>query len=396
MENLDENRIISKWKFFSIQENPIHALLFICMGMLLVQLFQLLNFREFWSHFLNENTITILRNQPYKTNLQGYVFIPYTIVTILYSYFFYKKNKVIFDNNSQYTTKYLFVTIFLVAYFIFIGNYFRQFNDTCNLDVLGGCGLVGMAAVLFAIFIYLFIFQISLFIFKKSYEKQVEFPQDNKTFLWLIISVMLLLFWITTIRNAVTTVLNKDKTISNEINAYYQNEANTREMFFKNIATSSKDSCLDAPNDFYLFEGDHPDRVGNSFFHFPKGFTTGIGYIYISPENYWDGSLSEGNDNKYVTNWLSSPEYTDFSNSDSQLIEFDRQGGVQLNKNLTYDVRVAVITDPDTQDEIKSGHLFRARSSLKVVGQASGEGEIPLTFAKVFPSYTDCVTVRVR
>lgn len=157
------------------------------------------------------------------------------------------------------------------------------------------------------------------------------------------------------------------------------------------MTTIGKEMCPYVSEDIFISIDSGWPRI-----HFPKGFADGVGYVFVSPENYWDGSLNKEADGKYMTNF----DYADFLISSEFPLRPDDRGRMVISKKIKYDIRVVLIKDPLLQEEIRNKKIVLidnyGGSFLKRLGYMSGEGEIPITFSPIFPEAADCATVAVQ
>ena len=186
------NKILSKWRFFNIKENPasIFLLLLICILVADIFLFRVI-FDFFEEILLSQGSRLNSEKQPYGTNLHGYISLIYPFLIVAYSIFFYKNNSVFFRIHSARRRIYITLSIIASSYFVFITYFLLIFNSSCRNDYIGACGLMPFLGAILGLIICISIFIYSLSIFGKKINEFRE--EEIKTAQY---SIFIILFFI--------------------------------------------------------------------------------------------------------------------------------------------------------------------------------------------------------
>lgn len=190
---------------------------------------------------------------------------------------------------------------------------------------------------------------------------------------------------------------------------------------YTEIAKNSKDLCPTSSEDIYITE---PYKNDNGALHIPLGSINGIGAVFVSRENDWDGTTTSSGNQPRREHMELSPKYVmeyhdqiiDFSTTD--LIFLRGRPGSSIGGypiGSTYDVRI-VLFDKDmltVKDEYLLnpnspyffldfyGDSWRPKDFYKNIknmypNAVLPDFTIPVVFSPVFKNNETCVTVKAR
>lgn len=375
------------------KEYPAYIFMLLLICILVFDLFFFQTLLDLFKNLFSLDGNNLVSNkQPYRTNLHGYISLIYPFLILAYSIFFYKNNSAVLKLHSIHRCIYISISIIISILFIWITYNSLTFKSSCELDYLGVCTLRTYFSTILWLIICISVFAYSFFISRKkinesSMKEEINIVW-NSVFYVFITLFFILILWIYTMNIGMKSSIHKYEKYTQDIEKSFEDKVQSE------IAKNSIDMCEDTIENIYVSKASNLSGDESFEVHFPSGFVKGVGYMFITRENYWDGNLDW--DGGFTRDkFVISDSWIDFSND--SVASFDGMNvNIIVKPGRRYDIRVAIV-EPYIEKALKNSQLMMINGFLwRTDDSFLGEDGLPVKISPVFSNERDCITISIK